>query len=58
MLTYSTKFMQERVDFLTGSGMPLENVAKAIVSHPQVNICLILLSSRMTLQGCLPSMLM
>jgi len=36
--------MQERVDFLTGSGMPLENVAKAIVSHPQVTTCLILLA--------------
>ena len=39
--------MQERVDFLTASGMPLENVAKAIVSHPQVTICLTLLSSYM-----------
>lgn len=28
--------MQERVDFLTASGIPLEAVAKAVVSHPQV----------------------
>lgn len=47
MLTYSTQFMQERVDFLTASGMPLENLAKAVVSHPQVTTCLVLLSSLM-----------
>ena len=29
--------MQERVDFLTGNGMPIEAVAKAVVSHPQVS---------------------
>ena len=29
--------MQERVNFLTANGMPLEAVAKAVVSHPQVS---------------------
>lgn len=37
VLTYSTKFMQERIDFLTATGMPLEDIAKAAVSHPQVS---------------------
>ena len=37
VLTYSTKFMQERVDFLTKSGMALEHIAKAAVLHPQVS---------------------
>lgn len=36
VLTYTTKFMQERVDFLLENGMPLEAIAKAVVSHPQV----------------------
>ena len=29
--------MQERVDFLTNSGMVLEDIAKAAVLHPQVS---------------------
>lgn len=36
VLTYTTKFMQERVDFLIDNGMPIEAIAKAVVSHPQV----------------------
>ena len=36
VLTYTTKFMQERVDFLVDNGMPMEAIAKAVVSHPQV----------------------
>lgn len=28
--------MQERVDFLLDNGMPMEAIAKAVVSHPQV----------------------
>jgi len=35
VLTYTTQFMQQRIDFLTASGMLLEDVAKAVVSHPQ-----------------------
>lgn len=37
MLTYTTQFMQERIDFLTANGMPLEDIAKAAVAHPQVS---------------------
>ena len=37
VLTYSTQFMQERVDFLHASGMQMEHIAKAVVSHPQVS---------------------
>ncbi|KAL3143165.1 hypothetical protein ABBQ38_002025 [Trebouxia sp. C0009 RCD-2024] len=36
VLTYTTQFMQERIDFLTANGMPLEDIAKAAVAHPQV----------------------
>lgn len=38
VLTYTNSFMQKRLDFLRDSGLPLEAIAKAVVSHPQVSV--------------------
>jgi hypothetical protein len=35
-LTYSNDFIEEHVEFLEDNGLTKEDIAKVVVSHPQV----------------------